>query len=151
MRAAGTSRLVAISAAPVATDDHDTTLPYRLLAAPLLRRVLRRGHADMASMQETIRRSGADWTILRPPRLTNGPRTGTYRQASNTNLRRGYRLGLPSALTRRLADAASRTFEHVCSSSGNSVFLRELCVLDQAIISSRGVLRLAPEMIERTL
>jgi len=54
--------------------------------------VLRRGHADMASMQETIRRSGADWTILRPPRLSGGPRTGTYRQASNTSLRRGYRI-----------------------------------------------------------
>ena len=78
MRAAGTSRLVAISA----TDDRGTTLPYRLLVAPLLRGLLRRGYADMASMEQTIRRSGVDWTILRPPRLTNSPRTGTYRQAA---------------------------------------------------------------------
>jgi putative NADH-flavin reductase len=92
MRAAGTSRLVAISAAPVAIDDHGTTLPYRLLVAPLLRALLRRGYADMASMEETIMRSGVDWTILRPPQLTDGPRTRTYRQASNTNLRRGYRI-----------------------------------------------------------
>jgi putative NADH-flavin reductase len=73
MRATGTSRLVVVSAAPVATDDHGTTLFYRLLVGPLLRL----GYADMAAMEDTTRRSGTDWTILRPPRLTNGPRTGT--------------------------------------------------------------------------
>jgi putative NADH-flavin reductase len=92
MRAAGTSRVVVVSAAPVATDDHGTTLPYRLLVGPMLRALLRRGYADMAVMEDTIKRSGTDWTILRPPRLTNGPRTGSYRQAKDANLRRGYRI-----------------------------------------------------------
>jgi putative NADH-flavin reductase len=92
MRATGTSRLVVVSAAPVASDDHGTTLPYRLLVGPLLRALLRRAYADMASMEQTTTRSGTDWTILRPPRLTNGPRTGTWRQAKDTNLRRGYRI-----------------------------------------------------------
>jgi putative NADH-flavin reductase len=92
MRAAGTSRVVVISAAPVASDHHGTTLPYRLLVGPMLRALLRRGYADMAVMEEAIRRSGTDWTILRPPRLTNGPRTGTWRQARDANLRRGYRI-----------------------------------------------------------
>jgi putative NADH-flavin reductase len=92
MRAAGTSRVVVVSAAPVASDDHGTTLPYRLLVGPMLRALLRRGYADMAVMEDTTRRSGSDWTILRPPRLTNGPRTGTWRQAKDANLRRGYRL-----------------------------------------------------------
>lgn len=92
MRAAGTSRLVVVSAAPVASDDHGTTLPYRLLAKPLLRALLGGLYADLAVMEETIRRSGLDWTIMRPPQLTNGPRTGTYRQATDTNLRGGYRI-----------------------------------------------------------
>jgi putative NADH-flavin reductase len=92
MRAAGTSRLVVVSAAPVASDDRGATLPYRLLAAPLLRALLRGLYADMASMEEATRRSGMDWTILRPPRLTDGPRTGTWRQARDTNLRRGNRI-----------------------------------------------------------
>jgi hypothetical protein len=30
-----------------------------------------------------------DWTVLRPPRLTNRPLTGTYRTAYEQNLRRG--------------------------------------------------------------
>jgi hypothetical protein len=73
MRAAGTSRVVVISAAPVATDDHGTTLPYRLLVRPMLRALLRRSYVDMAIMEEETRRSGPEWTILRPPRLIDGP------------------------------------------------------------------------------
>jgi putative NADH-flavin reductase len=30
-------------------------------------------------MEEIIAASGLDWTIVRPPRLTNQPRTGAYR------------------------------------------------------------------------
>jgi putative NADH-flavin reductase len=86
MGAAGTSRLVVTSAAPVASDDHGTTVAYRLLVGPMLRALLRRGYADMAVMEEAVRRSGVDWTILRPPRLTDGRRTGTWRQATNANL-----------------------------------------------------------------
>jgi uncharacterized protein YbjT (DUF2867 family) len=33
--------------------------------------------ADHAEKEEIIRRSGLDWTIVRPPRLTNGPQTGS--------------------------------------------------------------------------
>jgi putative NADH-flavin reductase len=92
MRAVGSSRLVVVSAAPVASDDHGTTLPYRLLVAPIMRALLGGLYADMAVMEETIRRSGMDWTILRPPQLTDGPRTRTYRHAKDANLRRGYRI-----------------------------------------------------------
>jgi putative NADH-flavin reductase len=92
MQTTGTSRLVVVSAAPVATDDHGTTLPYRLLFGPLLRTLLRGLYADMAIMEEAIRRSGVDWTILRPPWLSDGPRTGSYRQAKDSNLRGGSRI-----------------------------------------------------------
>jgi putative NADH-flavin reductase len=37
-------------------------------------------------------RSGVDWTIMRPPWLSDGPRTGTYRQAKDSNLRGGSRI-----------------------------------------------------------
>jgi putative NADH-flavin reductase len=92
MRTAGSSRLVVVSAAPVASDDHGTTLPYRLLVKPLLRALLGGLYADLAVMEETVRRSGLAWTILRPPQLTDGPRTGSYRQTTDANLRRGYRV-----------------------------------------------------------
>lgn len=35
--------------------------------------------ADAAAMEQIIATSGLDWTIVRPPRLTNKPRTGNYR------------------------------------------------------------------------
>jgi putative NADH-flavin reductase len=92
MQATGTSRLVVVSAAPVATDDHGTTLPERLLARPLLRRLLGGLYADMATMENTVKRSGVDWTILRPPWLSDGHRTGSYRQAKDANLRGGARI-----------------------------------------------------------
>src|SRR2546422_6167655 len=31
--------------------------------------------------EDVLRDSGLDWTIVRPPRLTSGPATGTYRAA----------------------------------------------------------------------
>jgi NAD(P)H-binding len=82
MRVTGSSRLVVVSAAPVASDDRRTTLPHRLVA-PLLRMLLRGLYADMTIMEEAIRRSGTDWTIMRPPWLSDGPRTGTWRKAKD--------------------------------------------------------------------
>ena len=40
-------------------------------------------------MEEILRESGLDWTIVRPPRLTDKPLTGVYRIAYGKNLRRG--------------------------------------------------------------
>jgi len=34
---------------------------------------------DAAAMEAVLQQSGLDWTIVRPPRLTDGPRTGKYR------------------------------------------------------------------------
>jgi putative NADH-flavin reductase len=107
MGRAGVDRVVVVSAAPVARDDDGTTALYRLVAAPLLRALLRQSYADMARMEAAVRGSGLDWTIVRPPQLTNGPHTGTYRQAREANLRGGYRISradLADAILASLAD-----------------------------------------------
>ena len=36
-----------------------------------------------------------DWTAIRPPRLTNGPLTGTYRTAIDRNVRHGLTISRP--------------------------------------------------------
>ncbi len=36
-----------------------------------------------------MRDSDLDWTVVRPPRLTGKPLTGTYRTAYGRNIRRG--------------------------------------------------------------
>nr|WP_255654477.1 NAD(P)H-binding protein [Cohnella sp. REN36] len=49
-------------------------------------RRLAKGVIDMARMEAQLRRSGLDWTVVRPPRLTNGQKTGAYRTAIHQHL-----------------------------------------------------------------
>jgi len=44
---------------------------------------------DLARMEDVLRDSGLDWTVVRPPRLTDQALTGSYRTARGQNLRRG--------------------------------------------------------------
>ena len=50
-------------------------------------------YADLALMEDLLRDSGLDWTVVRPPRLTDRPWTGGYRTAFEQNLRGGWRIG----------------------------------------------------------
>ena len=61
----------------------------RNLLSPLIKTILRKHYADLALMEDLLRDSGLDWTIVRPPRLTDKPLTGSYRTAYGQNLRRG--------------------------------------------------------------
>jgi putative NADH-flavin reductase len=100
MHTTGVRRLVVVSAAPIGTvpsparprpprhDPGDGPM-MRYLAGPLLKRALRRPYADLAVMEDVVRTSGLDWTIVRPPRLTDRPLTGTYRTALGRNVRGG--------------------------------------------------------------
>jgi len=75
MRAARLARFLAISSVGVEDDPNATALARRVLFPYLLHNVL----ADMRTMEKNILESYLAWTIVRPARLTNGPRTGTYR------------------------------------------------------------------------
>ena len=61
----------------------------RHLANPVVKAALREHYADLARMEEVLRDSDLDWTVVRPPRLTDKPVTGTYRTAHGQNVRRG--------------------------------------------------------------
>ncbi len=100
MASAGARRLVVVSAAPVSTTPsparphpprHDPGEGWlqRHVLTPLLRRALADVYADLADMEDAVRASGLDWTIVRPPRLTDGPLTGRYRTAVDRNVRGG--------------------------------------------------------------
>ncbi|QFU86122.1 NAD(P)-dependent oxidoreductase [Amycolatopsis sp. YIM 10] len=89
MTAAGTRRLVVVSAAGLAKDN-DGPLT-RVLVKPIVQRMLRNPFADMRRMEELVRAGALDWTIIRPPMLTEGPR-GPYRTAVDTGVRGGMRI-----------------------------------------------------------
>jgi putative NADH-flavin reductase len=101
MNAAGVRRIVVVSAAPIGTvpspdrpnpPKHDPGDGFfmRNLLGPLTKAALRKHYADLARMEDVLRDSGLDWTIVRPPRLTDKPMTGDYRVAFGQNLRRGF-------------------------------------------------------------
>ena len=100
MSAVGVKRIIVVSAAPIGTVpspgrphppkyDPGDGFFMRHLLAPLTKAALRKRYADLARMEDVLRESCTDWTIVRPPRLTDGPLTGTYRVANGHNLRRG--------------------------------------------------------------
>jgi putative NADH-flavin reductase len=49
----------------------------------LLRSLLRNLFADLPVQEQIITESGLNWTIVRPARLTNGPKTGECRSGEN--------------------------------------------------------------------
>jgi putative NADH-flavin reductase len=111
MKAQGVRRLVVVSASGMHIDDGDGPLT-RLVAKPILRTVLKHPFADMRRMEDLVRASGLEWTILCPPMLTDGPRTGTYRSAVDHNVRGGIRVSradLADSILRCLADNAALT------------------------------------------
>ena len=61
----------------------------RHLLSPLAKAMFREHYADLALMEDLLRDSGLDWTVVRPPRLTDRPPTGRYRTAYGRNLQRG--------------------------------------------------------------
>jgi nucleoside-diphosphate-sugar epimerase len=84
MRATGTRRLIVVSAAPIGTvpsaarprpPRHDPGDGFfmRHLFSPLTKLALRSQYRDLAAMEDVVRDSGLDWTIVRPPRLTDKP------------------------------------------------------------------------------
>ncbi|NBE50100.1 NAD(P)-dependent oxidoreductase [Streptomyces boluensis] len=85
----GTRRFLAVSAAPLAAEPADQTFMQRAVVLPLINTVLKAVYDDLKVMEEEIRRSATDWTLVRPPKLLDKPVTGTYRTALNENLRGG--------------------------------------------------------------
>lgn len=110
MRVVGVRRIVVVSASPVSPGGAGDRFLYRTFAKPVLKAILRKAYADMAVMEDQLARSGLDWTIVRPPRLTDKGRTGRYRTARDRNVPGGYTLSrsdLADAILRLLPDTSA--------------------------------------------
>jgi len=116
MQAEGVRRLVVLSAGVVTTDG-DGPLT-RLLLKPLLGRLLAHTTIDKRHMEAVVRASGLDWTIVRPPRLTDTPRTGTYRTAADRNVAGGLRISRADLADCVLRCLANPTTAHAAISVG---------------------------------
>lgn len=61
----------------------------RLSKSVVTRLFLKHGKEDMLAGEEHLHASALDWTVIRPPRLTDKPATGRYRTALEVNVPRG--------------------------------------------------------------
>ena len=75
MNAAKITRLLVVSSAGVEEDPNMNVLARKVFLPLFLRGPL----ADCGAMERLIVESRTVWTIVRPSRLTDGPRTGLYR------------------------------------------------------------------------
>jgi putative NADH-flavin reductase len=83
MRAAGVRRLVCQTTLGVAESRDQAGFIYLHVIVPLAQR---HTFEDKHRQERIVRESGLDWTIVRPSRLTNGPRTGAYRTGARLRL-----------------------------------------------------------------
>ncbi|XVU22253.1 NAD(P)-dependent oxidoreductase [Actinoplanes sp. CA-054009] len=94
------SRLIVVSAAPIGTvpsparprpPRHDPGDGFfmRHLGARFAKTMFRTHYEDLATMEDAVMACPLDWTISRPPRLTDKPLTGHYRTAVDRNVRGG--------------------------------------------------------------
>lgn len=109
MQKAGVTRLITVSGSIV--DDTGNGMFMRFGPKPLARRTfLRAVCIDMRAAEEEVHASDLDWTIVRPPRLTDKTRTGTYRTGVERNIRWGAvitRADLATSILDLLADGTA--------------------------------------------
>ena len=101
MQATHVRRIVVVSAAPVGTvpspgrprpPRHDPGDGFfmRHLFSHVAGALFGKVYTDLAQMEDVLRDSGLDWTVVRPPRLSSKPGTGHYRTAYGQNVRGGW-------------------------------------------------------------
>jgi putative NADH-flavin reductase len=106
MGAASVRRIVVVSAAPVSTvaspgrpdpPKHDPGDGFfmRYLFNKIASARFGKVYVDLALMEDILADSDLEWTVVRPPQLTDKPATGTYRTAYGQNIRGG--LSVPRA------------------------------------------------------
>jgi putative NADH-flavin reductase len=87
MSQAGVRRVVAVTAIPAEPDELKTFVD-RLIVHRLLHAFFGGGYDDMVRMEKLLRGSDTDWTVLRPPRLTDAKPRNTYRTGIDSRLAR---------------------------------------------------------------
>jgi putative NADH-flavin reductase len=77
MKASGTKRIIALSADGVEPNPA-VNIGQRLVIALAVARILKHLYGDMLEMEHVLADSETDWTVVRPPRLSDKEHTGTY-------------------------------------------------------------------------
>jgi putative NADH-flavin reductase len=109
MKTHGVMRALFVSASGL---DVSPALPWyaRFFARYILQKLLKHMYSDLREMENIIKASDMQWTILRPPQLTNGPLTGDYRTEVNGFLKNALKISRADTahfLVNHIADPAT--------------------------------------------
>ncbi|MDO3642806.1 NAD(P)-dependent oxidoreductase [Mucilaginibacter sp. L3T2-6] len=82
-------------------------LPFyvRFIARFVLQKLLKHMYSDLLRMEDIVKQSSINYTVIRPPQLTDGKETGSYRIAINQFL--------PNGLKISRADVAHFIMNHI--------------------------------------
>jgi putative NADH-flavin reductase len=108
-RREGIKRVIVLGSCGV---DGGTRCPphVRLLAGLIVQPLLFHLYVDTARMEGILEMSDCDWTVVRPPRLTNGPETSRYRLGVGEhlpNVSSISRADVAAAMLRLISDGSS--------------------------------------------
>jgi putative NADH-flavin reductase len=102
----GITRVVCQTGAMIGDYPANQRLMFRLMAR-LFQRQRPDVSLDRVEQERLIRASGLEWTLIKPPRLTNGPRSESFKAGADL------KVGLLSSVSR--ADVAAFTLDEVLS------------------------------------
>ncbi len=114
MGATGARRLIALSAYGASETRRDS------LFIRFVRKVIAQKMRDKDNMEELVRGSGTDWTLVRPPALTDGKATNSYRAGT----------GLKPGMTGRLSRADLAAF--ILQEAAEGAYIRKAPLVMQA-------------------
>jgi len=82
MQKVGMDRIICLSAGAVEIAPN-TSFLMKFLIKNILQKLFKYSYADMLLMEGILHGSNQNWTVIRPPRLMNGDKTGKYRTSIN--------------------------------------------------------------------
>jgi putative NADH-flavin reductase len=111
MKTCGVSRLICLSAWGVGESKGRVPVIFRNVIFPLL---MKEEYEDKEAQEQRISQSTLDWTIVRPARLTNGPRRGRYRMQSSLEFSLRSSISRADVADCMLKQLTDRTFQQKC-------------------------------------
>jgi len=82
MQKLNVTRIICLSAGAVVVPPNASFI-MKIIIKNILQRLFKYSYEDMLKMEDLLNDSDLNWTVIRPPRLLNGEKTGKYRTMMN--------------------------------------------------------------------
>lgn len=111
MKKYGVSRFICLSAWGIGDSKDRLPFVFKHIILPLL---MKEEYEDKEAQEQLIQQSTLDWTIVRPSRLINGPRTGRYRMQSSLEFSSRSSISRADVADSMLRQLTDQTFRQKC-------------------------------------